>query len=88
MPLMSITPCLNLIILYFHLNPIQHCSLYPGHGLIFEVGLFMFIDRHLLLFPSVSFTLFLFVLYSFSYTVFESLSLYFDVHWGMTEVLI
>ena len=56
--------------------------LFLAHGLIFEVGLLMFIDRHLLLFPSSSFTSFLFVLYSFSHTVFESLSLYLGVHWG------
>ena len=56
--------------------------LFLAHGLIFEVGLLMFIDRHLLLFPSSSFTSFLFVLYSFSHTVFEFLSLYLGVHWG------
>ena len=62
--------------------------LFLAHGLILEVGLFMFTDQHLLLFPSPSFTSLLFVLYSFSCTVFKSLSLYLGVHWGMMEVLI
>ena len=69
----------------------SYSALFPlflAHGLIFEVELFMFTDRHLLLFPFPSFTSFLFVLYSFSCTVFESLSLYLGVHWGMMEVLI
>ena len=56
--------------------------LFLAHGLILEVGLFMFIDRHLLLVPSLSFTSFLFAFYSFSYTIFESMSLYLGVHWG------
>ena len=76
------TSCLNLIILCFRLNPILHCSLYPAHGLIFEVGLFMFIDWHLLLFPNPNFTSFLFVLYSFSFTVFKSLSFVFGCTMG------
>ena len=34
--------------------------LFLAHGLILEVGLFMFTDQHLLLFPSPSFTSFFF----------------------------
>ena len=49
----------------------------------------MFTDQYPLLFPSPSFTsFFLFVLYSFPRTVFESLPLYLGAHWGTTEVSI
>ena len=75
------TPCLNLIMLCFRLNSILHFfSLFLAHGLIFEVELFMFIDQHLSLSSSPSFISFLFVLYPFSCTVFESLLLHLGVH--------
>ena len=87
------TPCLNVIILCFCLNPILHYSLcsvlipwintWSGGYLCLLISIFYsFLLRVLLHFYFI-----LFLLYSFSYMLSESLSLHLGIYWGMTKVL-
>ena len=79
--------------LFFRLNPILHCSLcsvlipwintWSGGYLCLLISIFYsFLLRVLLHFYFI-----LFLLYSFSYMLSESLSLHLGIYWGMTKVL-